>query len=297
VQAFLATRAVEGVERVDARGYARIVACEGGHALIRVRALPGVDALELRVTGAPPAARLQLSTVARRVFDLAADPQRIGVELAADPLVGPLVRAHPGLRIPGAWDPFECAVRAVLGQQVSVAAGRTFAARLVERAGTAIRGGSDGLTHLFPDAATLVVAPLESIGITRSRAATLRALSRAVLERRIDFSAAPVEVVVALAALPGIGAWTAQYVALRALGEPDAMPAGDLVLRRMAAPAQGLLSTRELEERARAWQPWRGYAVMHLWRAAAAVRTLDAPPAGDGAVAAHRVRLPTARCA
>jgi AraC family transcriptional regulator, regulatory protein of adaptative response / DNA-3-methyladenine glycosylase II len=153
---------------------------------------------------------------------------------------------------------------------VSVAAGRTFAVRLVERAGGAIRGGTDGLTHLFPDAGTLAAAPLESLGITRSRAATLHALARAVLERRIDFSAGPEEVTAALTALPGIGAWTAQYVALRALGEPDAMPTGDLVLRRMAAKAARLLSVRELEERARAWQPWRGYAVMHLWRAAAA---------------------------
>jgi AraC family transcriptional regulator of adaptative response / DNA-3-methyladenine glycosylase II len=296
VQAFLATRAVAGIERVDARGYARTVACESGHALIRVRALPGEDALELRVAGAPPAALLQLSTVARRVFDLAADPQRIGVELAVDPLVGPLVRSRPGLRIPGAWDPFECAVRAVLGQQVSVAAGRTFAARLVERVGTAVRGGGDGLTHLFPDAATLVTASLESLGITRSRAATLRALARAVLERRIDFSATPEEVVTALAALPGIGPWTAQYVALRALAEPDAMPAGDLVLRRMAAPTQRLLSVRELEERARAWRPWRGYAVMQLWRAAAAVRAAGATPAGSSEVAAQRLAPRAARC-
>src|SRR3977135_1321909 len=150
---FLAARAITGVERVDARGYARTVACEGGYALICVSALPGQDALELRVRGAPPAALLQLASVARRVFDLAADPARIGIELATDPLVGPLVRQRPGLRIAGAWDAFECAVRAVLGQQVSVAAGRTFAARLVERAGVFIRGGADGadgLTHLFP---------------------------------------------------------------------------------------------------------------------------------------------------
>ena len=266
---FLAARAIAGVERVDARGYARTVACEGGHALIRVNAVPGADALELRVAGAPPAALLQLSSAARRVFDLAADPQRIGVELATDPLVGPLVRERPGLRIPGAWDPFECAVRAVLGQQVSVAAGRTFAARLVARAGAAIRGGAEGLTHAFPDAAALAAADLAALGVTRSRTATLQALARAVLERRIDFSAAPGEVADAMAALPGIGPWTAQYVALRALGEPDAMPSGDLVLRRMAADGERLLSARELAARARHWQPWRGYAVMHLWRAAA----------------------------
>jgi len=296
VQAFLAARAVAGVERVDARGYARTVAWEGGHALICVRALPGEDALELRVAGAPPAALLQLSTVARRVFDLAADPHRIGEELAADALVGPLVQARPGLRIPGVWEPFECAVRAILGQQVSVAAGRTFAARLVERAGAAIHGGRDGLTHLFPDAATLGAAPLESLGLTRSRAATLRALARAVLERRIDFGAAPEEVVAALAALPGIGAWTAQYVALRALGEPDALPTGDLVLRRMAASAQRLLSARELEERARAWQPWRGYAVMHLWRAAAAARVVSTRPAASRDHAARRAPSRAATC-
>jgi AraC family transcriptional regulator of adaptative response / DNA-3-methyladenine glycosylase II len=266
---FLATRALRGVERVDERGYARTVACTTGHALICVRALPGEDALELRVAGAPPAALLQLATVARRVFDLAADPARIGVELAVDPLVGPLVRERPGLRIPGVWDPFECAVRAVLGQQVSVAAGRTFAGRIIELAGTPIRGTADGLTHLFPTAAALAEAKLERVGITRSRAATLHAVARAVLERRIDFSATPAAVAQALAVLPGIGPWTAQYVALRALAEPDALPTGDLVLRRMAAASAATLSVRALEERARAWQPWRGYAVMHLWQAAA----------------------------
>jgi AraC family transcriptional regulator of adaptative response / DNA-3-methyladenine glycosylase II len=265
---FLRTRAVPGVERVDARGYARTVACEGGHALICVRALAGEDALELRVAGAPPAALLQISSAARRVFDLAADPARIGSELASDPLVGPLIRQRPGLRIPGAWDPFECAVRAVLGQQVSVAAARTFATRLVAHAGLAIRGGGDGLTHLFPTPASLAGADLSALGITRTRAATLHALARAVLEGRIDFGAAPAELVAAMAALPGIGPWTAQYVLMRALAEPDALPSADLVLRRVAGNGAGMLSGRQLEERARDWQPWRSYAVVHLWRAA-----------------------------
>jgi AraC family transcriptional regulator, regulatory protein of adaptative response / DNA-3-methyladenine glycosylase II len=282
---FLATRAVAGVERVDARGYARTVACEGGPALICVSALPGAHALELRVAGAPPAALLQLSCAARRVFDLAADPQRIGLELATDALIGPLLRQRPGLRIPGAWEPFECAVRAVLGQQVSVAAARTFAARLVAQAGTPITCGSDGLTHLFPTAAALGAANLGALGITRSRAATLHALARAVIERRIDFGAAPEEVAAALAAVPGIGPWTAQYVALRALAEPDALPSGDLVLRRLAAPDGRPLSVRELELRARDWQPWRGYAVMHLWHAASE-RERAVPPGG----ASHRPR-------
>ena len=265
---FFAARAVPGVERVDAQSYARTVACGASHALIRVSALPEEDALRLQVRGAPTTALQQLAATARRVFDLAADPARIGTELARDRLVGPLVRARPGLRIPGAWDPFECAVRAVLGQQVSVAAARTFAARLVQRAGAAIRGGSAGLTHLFPTPAALAAVDLDGLGITRSRAATLHALARAVLERRVDFSAAPAELATALAAVSGIGPWTAQYVLLRALGEPDALPSADLVLRRMAAPAARMLSGRQLDERARDWQPWRGYAVMHLWRAA-----------------------------
>ena len=267
---FLARRALAGVERVDAAGYARTLACPGGHALLAVRALAGEDALELRVAGAPATALLPLAQRARRVFDLAGDPARIGAELAADPLIGPLVAQRPGVRIPGAWDPFECAVRAVLGQQVSVAAGRTFAARLVERSGEPLRGGGAGLTHLFPTPARVARANLEGLGITAARAAALKSLARAVLERRLDFSAAPADVVAALGALPGIGPWTAQYVALRSLGEPDALPYGDWVLRRMAAPAgEAMLSARELEERARRWRPWRGYATVHLWRAAA----------------------------
>lgn len=267
--AFLARRALPGVERVDAGGYARTLACAGGRALIAVRALAGEDALELRIVGAPASELQPLACAARRVFDLAHDPARVAAGLAADPLLGPLVAQHPGLRIPGAWDPFECAVRAVLGQQVSVAAGRTFAARLVGRCGERLRGGGEGLTHLFPTPARLARANLTGLGITAARAAALRSLARAVLDRRVDFGAAPAEVTAALAALPGIGPWTAQYVALRALGEPDAFPHGDWVLRRMAAPAgTAVLSVRELAERARHWRPWRGYATIHLWHAA-----------------------------
>jgi AraC family transcriptional regulator, regulatory protein of adaptative response / DNA-3-methyladenine glycosylase II len=265
---FLAARAIGGLERVDAGGYARTLACPGGHALVAVRTLPGEHALELRVAGAPATALLQLSSVARRVFDLAGDPARIGAELSADPLIGPLVVERPGLRIPGAWDAFECAVRAILGQQVSVAAGRTLVERLVARAGEEIRDGIEGLTRLFPTPATLAGANLEGLGLTGSRVAALRSLARAVLDRRIDFSAAPAEVATALAALPGVGPWTAQYVALRALGEPDALPYGDWVLRRMAAAGGTPLTAQQLEQRSQAWRPWRGYATVHLWRAA-----------------------------
>ncbi len=214
------------------------------------------------------------------------------MELSADRLIAPLLRARPGLRIPGAWDAFECAVRAVLGQQVSVAAGRTFAARLVERLGQSIRTEDVGLTRLFPGAEVLATAPLDFLGLTRSRVATLRALAQAVLDGRLDFDAPSEKVVAALTALPGIGSWTAQYVALRALGEPDALPAGDLVLRRAAGRAMRPLSVEQLEERSRRWSPWRGYAAMHLWCASGTSRRTRPHPAHHrnappGTLAAH----------
>jgi AraC family transcriptional regulator of adaptative response / DNA-3-methyladenine glycosylase II len=265
---FMAARALPGVERVDSRGYARTVGLSGGPATVCVRALDSEDALELRVRGAPPTALFQLSSAARRTFDLAADPEAIALAFKSDPLLSPLVKNQPGLRIPGAWDPFECAVRAVLGQQVSVAAGRTLAARVVARAGQLIPGGTDGLTHVFPSPAQLEAANLDGVGITGGRTAALRAMARAVLDGRLDFNLPASDVAAALGSLPGFGDWTAQYVSLRALGEPDAFLSGDLILRRAASTNGLALTARLLEARAEAWRPWRGYAVMHLWHLA-----------------------------
>lgn len=285
---FLAMRAVPGVERVDARGYARTVTTESGHVLVRVSALESETALELRVSGAPPAALFQLSSTARRMFDLSADPDRIALAFESDPLLAPLVKRRPGLRIPGAWDAFECAVRAVLGQQVSVAAARTFAARLVARAGQAIKDGADGLTHLFPSPALLARADLSGVGLTEARVGALHALAGAVMDGSLDFGAPVEEVTAALARLPGFGDWTAQYVALRALGEPDAFPSGDLVLRRVGAAGGPPLSANALAALAYEWRPWRAYAVMHLWRAAADV---EAPKAAVNHIRKQPVRL------
>lgn len=159
-------------------------------------------------------------------------------------------------------------MRAVLGQQVSVAAARTLAGRLVARAGRPIPGGADGLTHLFPPPAAILDGDLDGLGLTGARIRALRALARAVLDGAVDFGASVEDVVAALSALPGVGDWTAQYVALRALGEPDAFPAGDLVLRRVAAGDGPAWSARALEAAAESWRPWRGYAALHLWRAA-----------------------------
>jgi AraC family transcriptional regulator, regulatory protein of adaptative response / DNA-3-methyladenine glycosylase II len=266
VRDFLATRAIGGLERVDESGYARTVRCDGGYALVQVQAVDNQNALELRVRGATPGLLFQLSATARRMFDLAADPERIMIAFKRDPLLAPLVRRRPGLRIPGVWDPFECAVRAVIGQQISVAAGRTIVARLVARLGQPVAGEMDGLTHLFPSAAAIASADLDGLGLPRSRIVALRALAAGVAGG-LDLTGPAEDVIEALAALPGIGAWTAQYVALRALGEPDVLPAADLVLRRAASMNHEPLTARELEARAEAWRPWRSYATLHLWHA------------------------------
>jgi AraC family transcriptional regulator of adaptative response / DNA-3-methyladenine glycosylase II len=280
--AFLRTRALPGLEQVDGDAYARIVApLADGDApgWFCVSRWPGEDhALQLRVRGIPPARLLDVVGRVRRMFDLDAEPTTIADALSVHPRLRALVRAHPGLRLPSGWDGFEVAVRAVLGQQVSVAAARTLATRLVQGFGTPVDGGG----ALFPDAAQLADADFAAIGVMPTRANTLRNVARAVLDGHVDFrSDATLEDFVARwTALPGIGPWTAHYIALRALGHPDAFPADDLVLQR-SLPADGSrLPARVLDAQAEAWRPWRAYSVIHLWRDAASV------PPGDSKRAA-----------
>ncbi len=265
---FLALRATPGVERVEEDGYSRLIRTDGGHAIIEVRPLPRRNALQLRVIGAPPAALFQIATAARRVFDLSADPTLLAATLQTDALLRPLVRRRPGIRIPGTWDAFECAVRAVLGQQVSVAAARTLAGRLVARVGDPVISVVAGLERLFPTAEALVDANLDGLGLTGARIAAVKSLAAAVAAGHLTFDRPAEEIIAGLMELPGFGEWTAQYVALRALGEPDAFLSADLVVRRMAAGGGAPLTAKELDRRAEAWRPWRGYAVMHLWCAA-----------------------------
>jgi AraC family transcriptional regulator of adaptative response / DNA-3-methyladenine glycosylase II len=263
----LAARAVPGVERADARGYARTVAIEGGHAIISVHPVDNADALELRVRGAAPAALFQLSQAARRVFDLASDPGPVRRVLQRDTLLALLVKRRPGLRIPGAWDPFECAVCAILAEHVSVATARVLSGRLVARASATVTGGPDGLTHLFPSPAKLATVRLDGLGLGRAQIAALRALARAAIEGAFD-AEAPEQMIAMIAALRGAGPRAAYDVALHAFGDPDAFLAEDAVLRRMASHDGSPLTARELDERAEAWRPWRGYAALHLWKAA-----------------------------
>jgi AraC family transcriptional regulator, regulatory protein of adaptative response / DNA-3-methyladenine glycosylase II len=258
---FLAARATPGVELVEDNRYQRTIAVGGATGTIAIGPAESGSALMLDVQFGDPRALLAIVERVRRMFDLGADPSVIAQQLSGDPLLRRSAAAHAGIRTPGAWDAFEIAVRAILGQQISVRAATTIAGRIAERWGTPL-DGSAALNRLFPTPDQLADAPLEQAGIISARAATLRSLARAVRDGGVVFDG--VSTIDALRAIPGIGDWTAQYVAMRALNEPDAFPSGDLILRRMA----GDCSARDLERRSDAWRPWRAYAVMLLWQAA-----------------------------
>jgi AraC family transcriptional regulator of adaptative response / DNA-3-methyladenine glycosylase II len=188
--------------------------------------------------------------------------------LADDPLLRPLVDKRPGLRVPGAYDGFELAVRAVLGQQVSVAAASTFAGRLVQQLGTALPQPSGTVTHLFPSAETVAGADLGGLGLTTARATTLQTLAEAVATGRVLLHAGADQrrTEQALTSLRGIGPWTASYIAMRALRDPDAFPTKDLALLKSFRRLTGTTSTeRDLEQYAERWRPWRSYAAVQLW--------------------------------
>ena len=264
--AFLATRAIPAVESIADGAYRRSIDVEGTAAGIEVRLVAGEDSLRLRVLATLPIDLLRV--VERRLFDLDCDPKRIASHLGRDKTVAGFVRAHPGLRVPGAWDPFEMAVRAILGQQVSVRGASTLAGRIARTFGVASACGLPGVTHHFPPASRLADADLRRIGMPAARAAAIQGLARAVADASIvlDGSRDLDTTVAALTTLPGIGPWTAHYIAMRALGEPDALPADDLGIKK-ALTRNGRRPTRaQILDAAEAWRPFRAYAVMHLWR-------------------------------
>ncbi len=261
---FLAPRAIPGVEAVDAGVYRRSIQIDGKIGWLEVG--PGErDALRLSIDFPDPTETLRIVSRVRRMFDLDADPMVIDAHLALDSLLAPLVRRRRGQRVPGAWDGFELGVRAILGQQVSVAAATTLAGRLVARLGRPVADVGDGLTHVFPAPADVAEASLTDIGVPAKRVEAIRAFAAAVADGRVSFDGSidASAFRARLRDLPGVGDWTAEYIALRALGDPDAFPAGDVGLLRATATAR----PNDLVERARAWRPWRAYAAMHLWRA------------------------------
>jgi AraC family transcriptional regulator of adaptative response / DNA-3-methyladenine glycosylase II len=271
---FLQARAIAGVETVSSDRYARTIALDGVHGLVIVEPTAS-DALRATIHFPRLSALPAIIERVRRVFDLAADPQAIGAQLAEDALLAPLVGARPGLRVPGAWDGFELAVRAVLGQQITVKAAAHLAAKLVASYGprlslTTVATG--GLTHVFPPAECLAGADIFRLGIPRRRAEALTALAQAVAADPglLGVGQHPAECLRRLRAIPGIGEWTAQYIAMRELREPDAFPADDVGLQRALTGQDARRPTpREVIVRAERWRPWRAYAAQHLWAASA----------------------------
>ncbi len=271
---YLSRRAVPGVELIaPARAsYARTVRFGERVGWVELRRLPGTETLEVTL----PASLADVSWIIlnrlRGQFDLDANPAFIDAHLGADPLLAPGVRRHPGLRVPGTWDPFELAVRAVLGQQISVAGASTLAARLAAKFGCPVATPVAGLTRLAPDPRDLAavdLAEIAAVGLSRVKAQTVRDLAAAAARGELNFGpASTVETVsAALRQIRGIGEWTAQYVAMRALRFPDAFPAADLGLRKALVPKGAPLpSERDLLARAAAWRPWRAYAALHLWQ-------------------------------
>jgi AraC family transcriptional regulator of adaptative response / DNA-3-methyladenine glycosylase II len=269
---YLATRAIPGVEAVQAGTYRRTIWVDGSPGVLELSR--GGDDHLLCVMHLPHWAQLtHLVARARRIGSLDLDLCEPAEHLARDPTIGPLLRRRPGLRPPGAWDQFEIGVRAIVGQQISVSAASTIVGRIVQRAGQEVPGLAPfGLTHVFPDPETLLAADLGGLGLTSSRREAVREFARAVLEGtvRLDQSVGLDALVGTLTSLPGLGPWTAQYIALR-IGEPDAFPASDLGLRRALARG-GVASAGEVEALAESWRPWRALAATHLWMSAG-VRT------------------------
>ncbi|APZ42161.1 AlkA N-terminal domain-containing protein [Acidihalobacter ferrooxydans] len=264
---FLASRAIAGVETVANNRYRRSFACDGAYGTLDVCA--DLPAHQLRATIRIDRIRALGSVVTRlrRLFDLDADLSAIDAHLAHDPLFAGRVRARPGLRVPGTWDTFELAVRAVLGQQISVAAATTLAGRLAAALGQPLESAVDGIGLLFPIPAVIATADLDGIGLTQRRAASLRQLAQAMRDN--PHLLRPFETlensIARLTELPGIGPWTAQYIAMRALREPDAFPASDLGLLRALETPAGRPTPAALLARAEAWRPWRAYAALRLW--------------------------------
>ncbi|MET8966679.1 AlkA N-terminal domain-containing protein [Streptomyces hydrogenans] len=261
----LAATAVPGVEEWRDGAYRRTLALPYGHGIVALAPRP--DHIACRLSLTDPRDLTHAISRCRRLLDLDADPVAVDDRLRDDPLLAPLVDKAPGRRVPGTVDPAEFAVRAVLGQQVSTAAARTHAARLVTAHGVPVEDPEGGLTHLFPTPEALAGLDPETLALPRSRRATLLTLVRALADGGLALGPDTdrAETRARLLALPGFGPWTTEVIAMRALGDPDAFLPGDLGVRR-AAEGLGLPGApAALTARSAPWAPWRAYAVQYLW--------------------------------
>jgi AraC family transcriptional regulator of adaptative response / DNA-3-methyladenine glycosylase II len=255
--AFFKSRATPGVELVEENRYRRTVESGGEAGLIDVTPGQENDCLTVRIALPKYRGLLRVVERVRRIFDLGADPLQIASHLSRDPRLKPLLNERPGLRVPGVWDGFEVAVRAALGQRLTIVDSRAVAGELVRMFGRPLETSVDGLTHLFPRPEDLAGADLAALGIATECAATVNALARSLCKREFTFDASRSlqETIARLMNIDGIGEATAHYIAMRACGEPDAFP--------LEASDHSLSGTEN-------WRPWRAYAAMHLWAAGTA---------------------------
>ena len=265
--AFFAKRAIPGVERVNEQSYRRVFTLDGRVGEFVVTQGDG-DALDLNIDFADQTHIPDIAARVRRMFDLDADIAAVNAHLGRRRHLKACVARHPGQRLPGGWDGFEIAIRAVLGQQVTVAAARTLTERVVRKFGHKTETPRGEKVYLFPAPSMLADADLSGLGITGARIATLRTIAAAVRDGRADFQMQRplAEFVRMWTALPGIGDWTAHYLAMRGLAHADAFPAADIILRKAVARDGTPVATKALEEMSQAWRPYRAYAVLHLWR-------------------------------
>ncbi|MHB1801642.1 MAG: AlkA N-terminal domain-containing protein [Actinomycetes bacterium] len=288
VLAFLGTRAVPGVEEYQAGTYRRVLHLPRGPGVLEVGPTATAPGHAVASVGLPVV--LQLAAPAdlaaavartRRLLDLDADPQAVDAQLGADPLLAPLVSRVPGRRVPGHVDGDELAVRAVLGQQVSVAGARRLAARVVARYGQPLATSSGLLTHTFPTAADLARVDPAELPLPRARCRALLSMCAALAEGRLVLGpgADRDQARVQLEALPGIGTWTAGYIAMRALGDPDAFLHGDLGVRRALERLGQPATPAAVARLGRRWRPWRAYAVAHLWASLSEPAPANSSPA------------------
>ena len=271
--AFFAARATPGVETVADGRYLRTISVGDARGIVDVTDSGGYLALSLHGIGT--SSLFPIVQRARSMFDLDASTDDIAQVLSGDPVLKRLLKTNPGVRVPGSWDGFELAVRAILGQQVSVSAATTLAGRIADRYGELLEVVVDNMqetpNRLFPSPQKLLRARLETLGIIGSRAQTIRSLAKAVLDGSVSFDAAQAtdSFCESLTAIKGIGDWTAEYVAMRSLKNPDAFPTSDLgLLRAFDTACRERMKRRELATRAESWRPWRAYAALLLWGSA-----------------------------
>lgn len=262
---FLSARAITGMEVVVDGVYSRSIGLRGIHGTLSIEP-ESADSLELALDFPDPSAVPEIVARVRRMFDLDTDLSAMHRHLKADPLLARLIVERPGLRVPGTWDGLELAMRAVLGQQITVTAAIKLAGKLVAQYGAPLPSARGGLSHVFPEAEVLAVADLAALGMPKSRGRTLSGVAQALLDDPLLFEPDRQGGVARLLALYGIGDWTAQYIALRQLREMDGFPTGDVGLINALAALEGeSVTARQLQMRAEDWRPYRGYAAQLLW--------------------------------